>query len=98
MAVEGKLTKSDGDPYVLRFTVDKGRWARRHCAIIHGVEGLGLPARLKAKWLTNGDALVKLTGVTLDEKDPKFRFAKGGGEHLFQKCMFAMQIEKMQTL
>ena len=49
VAVEGKLTKSDGEPYVLRFTVEKGRWARRHCAIIRGVEGLGLASRLRVR-------------------------------------------------
>ena len=98
VAVEGKLTKSDGEPYVLRYTVEKGRWARRHCAVIRGVEELGLASRWKVKWLTNGDTFVKATGVTLDERHPKFHFAKGGGEHLFQTCTFAMQIEKIQTL
>lgn len=98
VAVEGKLTKSDGEPYVLRFTVENGRSARRHCAVIRGIEGLGLASRLKANWLTNGDTLVRVTGVTLDERHPRFRFAQGGGAHLFQTCTFAMQIEKVQTL
>ena len=98
VAVEGKLTKSDREPYVLRFTVEKGRWARRHCAIIRGVEGLGLVSRVKAKWLTNRDTFVKLTGITLDERHPTFRFAGSDGGHGGETCTFAMQIEKIETL
>ncbi|MBJ7442433.1 MAG: hypothetical protein JHD35_25920 [Sphingopyxis sp.] len=98
MAVEGKLSKSDGEPYLLRFTVQKGWLARKHCAIIRGVEELGWNSRWKAKWLTNRNALAKITGVTLAERHPTYRFAEGGGQHTHEMCTFALQIEKIQTL
>lgn len=97
VAVEGKLTKSDGELYLLQFKVGKGWLARRHCAIIRGVEELGWTSRWRTKWLTNGDTFVNVTGVTLQERHPKFRIAEGG-EHIFQRCTFAMQIERIQTL
>lgn len=93
--VDGRLSKIEGKPALLRYRVGTGNRGHEDCALLRGLEDVSWTLRWKAHWLSDEKTLLAVTGTVLNERFPTFRTA---GQHTHDTCLFAMKIDKIDTL